>query len=137
MSDEMIDAIGLVGQRQQALERENRRLQKEVKAAKTLLMRMDRKREGLLRMANQLRLNWVPLDVADPEQIALKKDDVHFQKALVKAISSVSGDEVFCTRRERELGQQLTDQVEAETTQEEARMKVADDIAHGHRRYKG
>jgi hypothetical protein len=133
MSDEMIDSLGLVGIRHQTLEKENRRLKKEVAAARQLILRMDRKREGLLRMANKLRMDWAPQGSEDPEQKAMKEDPAEFNKALVKSIEGVIKDQAYCTRREREIEGFLAEEVGKETTQEDARMADANAIAHGHR----
>jgi hypothetical protein len=133
MSDEMIDSLGLVGIRQQALEKENRRLRKEAEAARRLILRMDRKREGLLRMANQLRMDWAPANPGDPDQKAMKDSPEAFNKALSQSIEKVIKDEAYCARREREIGGFLDEEVGKETALEDARMAQANHLAYGHR----
>lgn len=118
MIDENTHILNLIGIQNKNLEKENLRLKKELEAAKKIIFRMDRRREGFIRMVDHLRENWTPEDKNNEKEQGIKKDSKKFNDALIESIANVNKDEKFCKEREilinREIEKEATEEVRKE-----------------------
>lgn len=103
MAEETRHLLSVIGANQQTLKNENLRLKKELEISKKMLIRMDRSREGLVRMSNLLRANWKPENENDLEQKELKENPEKFKQAMLDSMTKVINDVPYCERRSQDF----------------------------------
>lgn len=121
--DEMTHSINLIQKRHQYLEEENEKLSKELEISKSIIKRMDRRREGLLRLAEHLQKAWTPSNPNETEEMEAKNNPEKFDEKIYNFVNDVKKDTAYWEQRDKLVEKTIQDETTAALEKEKNFLK--------------
>ena len=119
MANKLGDTL-VVAAKMNDLKKQNKKLLKELEAAKKVLFRIDTQREGLKLFARHLKKAWGPLDPVEAkecgdEQVKIKR----FDEKFLSVLKEVAQDPVFKEEHEKRINSEINQHVTSMMSHEE------------------